>query len=1144
MKIININCSLSFFKIPIFFILTIVPLNLLRAQNGPQDFDYFDNILNRNMNVIDMSVPDVKSVQRYNLSPAKEYTGKLNVSIPIFNIKAGKISYPINISYDTSGIKIADEAPRVGLGWSLSNSLIVRKVIDGHDFDETGKTKSETNPAVNDCNNQCFDQNSSVNKRLGYFKYKDQNAKLHSKLAKIDLLPDIFNVYIPTGVSSFYYESISNPIELTANEIKINGSIDIIDFFASGTNGSSGSYKLPTKDFFSFQIKDINGLIYDFNDYDIASRMSYADPGDPGINIPIISAWHISKITDPSTNSQVNFEYEEAITTPKFVEKYYTIRRANTRGKLLAQCYHDIMRKTSLPYEDNQGNTVFMDYPLVHNFEFDPNIHGCESPSYIKMTDLTEYYKIKRLKKITFPEGFITFHYDFQRNDIDYDDKALSKIKIYDYNNKLINEFSFTYSYFECNNAEGIGTNPLNCNRLKLISVQEAGYPPYDFEYIEDIGLPRKNSRAFDFLGYYNGKHKSYMEEDGPEYTVPILYYYPNKGAWSILPFDISSEDFYVLKDDQNNYNLNRKSNSSYAKQGVLNKIKFPTNGYEEFVYELNTFTVFDKTINGGGIRIKKQIINDGKGNENFINYEYITDDNKSSGQLVRPPMFGFPQGALFDAYYELNPPPGVPGGYIVTDYNGLPNWDSRKIYNFFFINDSNFMDKDINNNTYVGYRQVKKIYSDGSYDKTKYTSRSDFPDMRGFGLPGFNEDMEEGGSGVMGDEGGFFDDSVPFYHFGKYGEFLQTNSNYEGSLYTDFSRSRGKPLLISKYDNYNNLRREIKYEYEKLDFKNSTFVKPLYSASLSQLGYLNKCCVLGIFYYGQSVIHYQTSRIKPILITETEFLYDGEEGYNDEFISKQSITYKDNSNRVKTISKSLNKPSTNYPYGLDLINKFLYPDDVGLPYSNNAILSMRNKNILSQPIVTIQGKGDNYGGLNTYQKIYKYVEDSSTSNLPLIGSVDEKRGNNISVNEASYKYDNKGNIIEYTLKNGTPVSIVWGYHQLYPIAKIEGIAYSSIPVNLITNAVNASNADNDSGYGAVKEGNLRTQLFSFRTNTNLSNALITTYTYDPLIGLTSVTNSGGLTGYYIYDTTGKLIKIIDQDGDEIKEFEYNYPTP
>ena len=1139
MKIRNTKVT-SFIKSISLIIIMILFFNRLTAQQT-NDYDYFDNVLNRNMNIVDTSVPDVKGLQRYNLSSAQEYSGKINISIPIFNIKAGNISYPISINYNSGGIKIADEASRVGLGWSLSNSFIVRKIMDGHDWDESGKTESETVQAVNDCGGQCFDLNSSVNKRLGYFKYKSTNAKLHRKLAKIDLLPDIYNVYIPSGNSSFYFETHSNPIELTTNEIKISSTTNTINFIVNGTYGSAGHTTLPSKDFFSFQIKDNNGIIYDFNDYDVASHLTYAPLSDAGLNVPNVSTWHITKMTDPSTSAVIDFEYEDVISALTKVEKKHLIRRATTRSLKPTSIYQGIFRYTTF----QNGNSV----PLVHDFEHDPNF-GAGAKKVI-MTNYTEYYKIKRLKKIIFPEGYLTFHYNFQRQDNSYDNKALSQIKLFDYNHKLIKEFSLVYNYFECNSLEGVGTDPYNCKRLKLSSIQESGYPPYKFEYIEDIGLPRKNSRAFDFLGYYNGQHSAYFESNGPNYTIPTLYYYPNKGAWSVLPFEFNHEDHYVIKDDENYSNLNRKSSFNHTKQATLRQISFPSGGYEKFEYELNNFKVFREDVEGGGLRIKKQIINDNKGNETFINYRYINDEiNQSSGQLIRPPMFGFPQGTLFYSYYELNPyDQEDPPGEIITDYQGLPNWDYSKIYNYFFITDNNLMDIDINNSSYVGYKQVNKIYSDGSYDKLIFTSRSDHPDKRGFGFFGYDADIGEnkGEAGSENGGSGFFDQNITFYSFDTYGEFLQTNSNYEGNLYTDFSRDRGKPISVYKYDVNNRLRKKTEYEYEKKIFTtNKIFQKPLYSASLSHGGFYSSsvCCITAYISYGTARIFYNTSRFKPSSIKETEYL-DSSSGIK-EHITEQKFIYLNQppSNRLNSVSHSLYQPHGSFPYGVESQYWFEYADNPNPPYNNSAIASLRANNILSKPIVINKGKGDDYGGFLIQKKINKYVKDGSTSNLPLIGNVEIQTGETFNV--ASYKYDNKGNVMEYTLENGTPVSIVWGYKQLYPIAKIEGISYSSIPTTLITNAVTASLADNDSGYGAVKENALRSRLNEFRTNSTLVNAnvLITTYTYDPLIGLTSVTNPIGLTSYYKYDENGRLEKVIDENGKELQGVEYNIPTP
>jgi YD repeat-containing protein len=53
--------------------------------------------------------------------------------------------------------------------------------------------------------------------------------------------------------------------------------------------------------------------------------------------------------------------------------------------------------------------------------------------------------------------------------------------------------------------------------------------------------------------------------------------------------------------------------------------------------------------------------------------------------------------------------------------------------------------------------------------------------------------------------------------------------------------------------------------------------------------------------------------------------------------------------------------------------------------------------------------------------------------------------------------------------------------------------------------------------------------------------AMMTTYIYDPLIGIRSYTDENEVTTYYEYDTFGRLIRIKDQNGNVLKEYKYNY---
>lgn len=144
---------------------------------------------------------------------------------------------------------------------------------------------------------------------------------------------------------------------------------------------------------------------------------------------------------------------------------------------------------------------------------------------------------------------------------------------------------------------------------------------------------------------------------------------------------------------------------------------------------------------------------------------------------------------------------------------------------------------------------------------------------------------------------------------------------------------------------------------------------------------------------------------------------------------------------------------------------------------------------------------------------------------------------NNINSTEVIFnRYDVKGNLEQYTTKEGIPVTIVWGYQKTQPIAKIEGATYSQVSA-YITDMVNKSNLDID----AASEKNLITALDAFRNNSALSAFRITTYTYDPLIGATTSTPPSGIREYYKYDSANRLKSIIDEKGNILREHQYNY---
>ena len=129
--------------------------------------------------------------------------------------------------------------------------------------------------------------------------------------------------------------------------------------------------------------------------------------------------------------------------------------------------------------------------------------------------------------------------------------------------------------------------------------------------------------------------------------------------------------------------------------------------------------------------------------------------------------------------------------------------------------------------------------------------------------------------------------------------------------------------------------------------------------------------------------------------------------------------------------------------------------------------------------------------------------------------------------------YDEFSNPLEVFQEQGMQTSYIWGYNKTQVIAKIENIGYANINAGLITAAQNASNTAGATGLEAA--------LTSLRNS--LPTAMVTTYTYKPMVGVSTVTDPKGDKVSYIYDAFGRLSSVKDKNGYILSLNNYNYRT-
>ncbi|SQG06882.1 DUF5977 domain-containing protein [Elizabethkingia meningoseptica] len=259
--------------------------------------------------------------------------------------------------------------------------------------------------------------------------------------------------------------------------------------------------------------------------------------------------------------------------------------------------------------------------------------------------------------------------------------------------------------------------------------------------------------------------------------------------------------------------------------------------------------------------------------------------------------------------------------------------------------------------------------------------------------------------------------------------------------------------------------------------------------------------------------------------------VYKTSETITEKFGNKSLIT-KTDYNYDEVGSNQLKSQKTTYPDGNISETSYSYAED-------EAKADMIQANMVSIPLKTEIKLND-----KVVSKTYTdYQKNAKTSNLvlPVFSQSSDLQNPLVSINELTYDlYDNKGNILQYTEKGKKPTSIVWGYNQKLPIAKIEGALYQQIS-EYITSIVSASDTDNTEG-STLSEQALISTLDTFKNRLELSRYQITTYTYDPLVGITSITPPSGLRENYKYNNiTNRLELITDVDHNILKEYKYHY---
>lgn len=1085
--------------------LFLISLSKITAQNSSQQL----------LKVVPPS-PNVASLGKYGEVPVSLYTGVPNIFIPLYEIKDGSLNLPITISYHAGGIKVEEIASSSGLGWTLNAGGVIGRTVRGLP-DEISPWQPQV-PA-NTVENIMLSGNSSKIQQL----VKDVDAGVRD--GEADMYYYNFNQFS----GKFFYDQQGVVHTIPARNLHISPII----------NG----WKITTED----------GTVYTFNKVEEVSSASCSDYQS------IEDAWFLTSIKSPDGKREITFSYDQV---------NYT--------------YQTLIGQTKYYSTNGTGNLCLPNPPLCLG---------------------TQNYNTHKLVKIDFGNGYVRFNYNTQRCDL-MDDKSLDDIEVYSKNNGLIKKFKFGYSYFG-NNSGGCNRLTQNSKRLKLISITEECIslkkPPYIFEYNQSIELPDRLSYAQDHWGYYNGKLNNTdlistfttTLITGAQVTFPgadrrantetaqagiltkikyptggeTLFTYENNTVTDnlvesqpetterILVFGASNETVYNLPNPYESteliipaegaevqFNVSGLSSSLWEGcdfvQCIIvkdnNSIPFGQlgnnwNGVKALwpagKYKLRLLSdcnisakaSFSVTISAkisttnnpqtnvnravGGLRIKKMEDKSGIEGQSIVKtYRYHLENNfsRSSGVLVNFPDYGYDLGVKSTLLNEHGEPQGPSSHCSYRVRQSFSNYPLATTQG-----------------SYVGYTHVTEDLGINGEKRFTYSAYSDISSSFPF-APSENLDWTRG--------------------------FLLSIKDYvrKNDALVLVKETMNIPTSINQFRAYG-----IKTGRDYLSLYNGAMwphLQPLPKYSFYPT-------ITELYALGQTKEKIYDQNDSTIFIeTIKNYTYSPK---HLQLIQTKTITSRSNqttkeeiiSNKKYPFDYTFNgAPSGAEAIGIKNLQDLHAVNAVIEDYIIKQTINFTNNETSGQRIVA--------GGITTYKSDKPYPDKifrlEIGSPLPIInfGNGSDLKANtfiknvNADVNN-SYdpavifnSYDDNGNITTQQKSNDVKKSYIWGYNFKYPVAEIVGVDYATIMANSNLNQTvlqSSSTSDQD----------MQIELNKIRTT--FPHALVTTYTYKPLIGITSECDVNNRITYYEYDNFGRLKIIRDNDQNILKKICYSY---
>lgn len=1055
--------------------------------------------------------PEAAGFVKYGTNPIGAFTGKPDINVPVYEIKTKNFTIPVLLNYDATGIRVDDNASWVGMNWSLNAGGMIARSIIGKPDDINSTSIYAVPPRASEITNTQY-----------YVDYLAGVVDGYGNEAYDDLEPDRFYYSFNGRSGCFIFDRSRNIIQLPQTSLKIT---------AVGNDANST---------WSIKIVDETGTEYIFNIPEL-TQIYTANGGSSNIRTNS-TGWYLSEIVSNDGLEHIYFTYE-----------------TETTGSVRSNSFTETYARQF------QG----------HRWLWSGTERTITSP---------------RLKTISFTNGKVEFTRVQDRQD-DLGSR-LDEVAVYQKidasNYSKLKSFKLRQGYYYSAAAYSSSSSfpPRVQDRYRLrldgIDLKDAAgqkVATYDFSY-NQISLPPKTSCGQDWWGYANGRTDNTT-------LVPTT-----TGMYGELFGGGSREP------DEANMKAGILEKIIYPTGGYT---VFETEAHQIISYTTSQMVGAGITgvgSNGGTHKsvqtfttpANPDIVTEGKLSITIFPYSMSGnppyDPSVTDPDFYNPPYVKIKQLPDGPEHVFYNPDPNTLY-QVVQDFQFMPG-TSYEITASCFINQNStyaslgYQYKWINNNSphnvVCGGLRVKSIKNYSSYNGLANEEEYRY---------GQNENGTGTYVGIIGSMPTYFYETTLYQvctlsgggnHNQEYKDYYTSGSIYDAQLiegspvvypyvtkyygttasnagkteffYGDDNQARTLPLpigsalannigmyvvndswkkghLIWRKDHVKNANGTYSLLRETINTYNTQTAVASYGLIagkvFEQMDDPQSCVGHFFNFYNFADDPLNTGYVQLTQTITKE--YDIQSG---NILQTTVVHAYDNVHHdIETLTTTTSSKGETieiekkYPFNKSLLA-------IPLTSSESTVLdNMVARNMVAGVIEEIQRKAGTQ--LSLTKTTYDFVNAATIAPVNLKHQL---KNNPIETRILYGAYNGEGNLLEQQKTNDVKTVYVWGADALYPMAQVIGSDQTTVAA-----LVNQSVLDNSNS----TEQQVKTELDNLRNGLLNSNALVTTYTYKPLVGMTSQTDPNGRTTYYEYDAFGRLSLIRDQDHNVLKKFCYTY---